>query len=411
MSEDRKDQNTSNELSSGTTKNLREQFYDSLRDGEALEAIHQAELSNKAVTYNRANERILKITDQVDGIELNHLGQLRIERAQINIEISAAHQVAWTAFSNLGLEYVKGQSTVQDIIDVHPLHESDAAKRAGLPGTFEKPPFAWSALKWMGLIGCLILGTIGMGALVMRLSPRQLLQSPVWLSLSVGLSFILIGSATLLIQPLWRYIGTLHAGRPEESKRAMFGGVLATLVPVLLVAAVDAKAIMAINAVKSSHSAATQSFGITFLVALALSAAYVLGSAAHAFYEAFAHETTLRIGAEIDRDAREQTIDRRRLIDVDQAIEALNTVNYLEMRRKELTDEIDQIFAHYQASIDKATSGLGESPALTEDQHRLERLKKSEASFAKLKLNAYSMLPSLPIKNQPTNTESKESQS
>lgn len=400
-----------NDQLSQTVKNLREQFYDSLRDGEALEAVHRSQLDGPSNEYRQRFDRSQALEAQIDDIEQSRLEQMRVERAHIDKEIAAAHRVAWVSFSNLGLEYIKGRSTVQDVLDICQISDAEAADRAGLPGVPQKPPFIWSALKWMGLAGCLILGTIGMGALVMRLSPRQLLQSPVWLGLSIGLSFILIGSATLLVQPLWRMVGASQAAKPEQAGSRLLKAVVATLVPVLLVAAVDAKAIMAINAVKSSHAAASQSFGLAFLVALALSAAYILGSAAHAFYEAYAHEAGLRIDAEKASDAREQTLSRRRLVDVDQSIEALNTVNYLEKRRNELTGEIDSAYEHYESSLDRANGNVGDPPVLSEEKHRQERVKKSEATFAKLKLDAYTMIPTSlkkTTKTDPDMSEDKE---
>lgn len=230
------------------------------------------------------------------------------------------------------MEYVPGKTTVADLYHTEPLPVSVAAERAGVPAASVMPDGLLKILKLAGMIGCLLLGTVGMGALLLHVVPSALLHSPLAL-VAVGLSFILVGGAYLTVAPPSRRYGSLVASRPEEAVTGRSLRVLCPLVAgvTVVVALVDTKALMALNSARAIiDPQSVPSFALTFLVAGALSAMYVLGTAMLVVSEGIGYEAARRIEAEQQKYVEAYRKTRENSLEVGQACEALNSVDVIQ---------------------------------------------------------------------------------
>lgn len=302
-----------------------------------------------------------------------------------------AQDVAARSFANLGLEYIPGKSTVEDLYRIEPLPLSVAADRAGVPVASTLHDGLLKILKYAGMIGCLLLGTIGMGALLLHIPPKSLFHTPLVI-IALGLAFILVGGAYLIVAPASRRHGSLAASRPNDpvTKRSLITLSILVAAVVVIVALVDAKALMAINAARAQiNPESAPSFALTFLIAAALSATYVLGTAMLAFNEGFGFEAKKRIEAEQTSHAESHRKTQRKSLEVSQACEALNAIEVIEGRRKSLDAEIRNVEQGLRQSLSDTYAETGAPPELSEEHRQQLRFHEQEARFAGQKLNAY----------------------
>jgi|GEM_PF-6051709 len=378
---------------------LRDPRHDALHTGwlnhqrsyEQTEAEHHEKLGRERDAFDSMLSRKHKQADLVEQIELDRLQSMRTLRSDLDREIGAAQDIAGQAFANMGMAYVPGKSTVQDLYRTEPLAHSVAAERAGVPIAATMSDGLLKFLKFAGMIGCLLLGTLGMGALLLHIQPKTLFHSPL-LIVALGLAFILVGGAYLTVTPASRRHGSLVASKPNEvvTKRSLV--TLSALVAgvIIIVALVDAKALMAINAAHAMiNPESAPSFALTFLIAAALSATYVLGAAMLAFNDGLGFEAQKRIEAEQERHQDAYRKSQRNSLEVAQACEALNAVDVIETRRKSLDDEIRAVEQGLRQSLSDTYAGSSTPPELTEEQRKQLRFHEQEARFAEQKLNAY----------------------
>jgi hypothetical protein len=361
------------------------------RSREQREAEHHEALNRQRESYDSMVKRQHRQADLIENIELDRLQFLRSLRYQLDQDKVAGEDLAGKAFACLGLEYLPGKSKVEDLYAVEPLAHSVAAARAGVPSASTVSDGFLKVLKYAGMVGCLLLSTLGMGALLLHIAPRALVRSPL-LIVALGLGSMLVGGAYLAVVPGSRRFGSLLACRPNDPVTKRSRVTLPALVAglVILVALVDAKALMAINSARAMiNPESGTSFAVTFLVAAALSATYILGTAILACSEGFAIEAAKRIEAEQAKHQEAFRKGRKELLEVTQACEALNAVDGIETRRKGLNEEISAAEAGLRESLRQAYTGVGAPPELSDAQRKLLRFHEQEARFAGQKLNAY----------------------
>lgn len=373
---------------------LGEDWKDILRTYEQREAQHHESLDRDRFAYDQYAARKLRQIDLIDQIESNHIAGLRQTRSDLDLEIMASHEVASKAFATLGLGYEPGKTKIEDLYSLTPLHESDAAKLAGLSGVPARKAPSMRFLKVAGMIGCLVLGTVGMGSLILQTPPKMLFTSPLFLLISMALAFILIGGATMVVVPLWKRIGIQKVASDIEKRPclSLVSGLALTILMAVVVAVVDAKAMMAINASRALiNPESVPGFLLCFLVGLALSAAYIIGSSVVAFSDAYSAEAASRIKAEQERHESEQLHDRRIHIEVQMACEALNTVALIENRRVALTNEIEVLEEEFKNAIAGQFAQIPLAPEMKEENRKDLRMQKKEARFAGWKAMAHDL--------------------
>ncbi len=375
---------------------LQSEWLNHHRSYEQTEAEHHEKLNRERASYDSLLNRKHKQADMVEKIELDRLQSMRTLRSELDAEIIAAHDIASRCFASLGMEYRPGKSKVDDLYKTEPLPASIAAERIGVPLASTHHDGLLKVLKFAGMIGCILLGTVGMGALILHIQPKSLLHSPLSI-IAFGLALILVGGVYLVIAPTSRRVGSQIASKPNEPSTKKACNLLVVLVAVftVIVALVDAKAIMAINATRAMiNPESAPSFILAFLIAAALSATYVLGTAVLGLYEGFNFESKKRIEAEQDRHTDSFRQRQKNSLEVAQACEALNSVDVIEARRKDLDSEIRSVEQGLRQSLNDTYADTGAPPELSEDQKKQLRLHEQEARFAAQKLNAYDSLRS-----------------
>jgi hypothetical protein len=363
----------------------------SLRSKELREADAHEALDRQRSLWDGEVGRRVRQADLIERSETYRSHSLRERRTSLESQVDAAHEVAGRAFGELGRQYVAGESKVDDLLSVEPLPEAEAARRAKVLVACAFDDSFLRVLKYAAMLGCLLLGTFGMGALVLRVVPRALLHSPL-LPVAVGLGCILVGGATLAVSPSARRLGAMTVDDPDgpRTKRNLQSVCALTLVFTLVVATVDAKALLAITASKALvDPKSAPSFATAFLVALALSATYVVGSSAHAFAEGFGFEARKRIAAEQEKHAQSERDRLRHTLEVTQACEALNAVDTIEARRIALDDEIRNAEGAMRGSVAQAFEGIGAPPEMARERRNELRYAEQEARFAGMKLAAH----------------------
>lgn len=354
------------------------------------EAIHGAKLDERLEEHRRHIQRKSKQVDMVESVESERLGKLLNQRSMFESDLSAAHEVALKALAVLGLEYRPGQTTVQDVYAITKLHVSDAADRAGLGGVHTSAMGGSSLLKWAGMVGCFVLATVGMGAVVMQVAPRQLFSNPIAMLVSMALAMVIVGGVYMTVHPTWKRIGTMSASKDKEKAKVSFlNGLAISAVAVLVVALIDAKAIMAINAsralVDPNHATP---FWVALLIGCCLSSVYVVGASIVAYNDAFAIESARRIEAEQRRHERAEMDDQRHFVEVRNAIESLNAVGVIERQLGELDPKIQAVAAGLNANRDEHYDSLPEAPDMPEEHKSDLRLHRKHAGFAGWKAQA-----------------------
>ena len=368
-----------------------------LRTHELTEADHHETHNRELKAHDDVVNRKLEDADLIRAIEGDRVKTLRMVRLQLNGEMEEAIEVAKKAFAKLGLVYTE-QSTIDDIYAIDGLHASEAAQRAGQAGVFSPQIEGAKVLKAFGMVGCMVLGTVGLGSLVLHVPPRMLLVSPMNLGVAASLSFILVAGSYLMVTPPWRRIGTYKAGKPEdkETKSSTIHGLALTAFATTVVAAVDAKAMTAMNANRALISTSlAQPPVVTFTVALALSAAYVMGSSALAFYEAFAEENQSRIAGVQHRYRADLRTERSICVEIQIACEALSAVQNIKARLKALPQEIKDAQSELNATVGEHFAAIPAPPEMPEEHKRELRILKKLALFANWKAMARKFKPDL----------------
>jgi hypothetical protein len=150
---------------------------------------------------------------------------------------------------------------------------------------------------------------------------------------------------------------------------------------------------MAINAARAmADPDSAPSFALTFLVASALSASYVMGTCLLAFNEGYADESRKRMEAAQIRHQRNYREHRQHTLEVSQAVEALNAVAVIEARRRTLNDEIRRVHTELRENLSETFADTGTPPQMPEEHRRDIRYHDLEARFAGQKLKAYEAL-------------------
>jgi hypothetical protein len=363
---------------------------DHLRAHERREAEHHDALDQHRVAHDSTVSRKRRQANLLEDIETDRLGSLRRLRSELDMQLLAAQDLAGKALANLGIEYRPEKTRFADILKALALPEAEAAKRAGVPIALTVNDRFLKFLKIAGMIGCLLLGMVGMGALVLHVQPTSLFHS-FMLPVAMGLALILVGGTYLVVSPTSRRAGALKACDPEAlaTKLAVSGACWLVALMCVVVALVDAKAITAINSARALvNPDAVPSFFVTLLVGLALSAAYVMGTSILAFSDGFGFEARKKIEAEQAKHLNEE----RNFIEVTQACEALNDIEVIEDRRTKLTAEIKDAEQEYRASLARIVRDLPVPPEMPDEHRRDIRLHHQRARFAGQKLTAYELL-------------------
>ena len=250
-------------------------------------------------------------------------------------------------------------------------------------------------LKYAGMIGCLLLGMIGMGALVLHIQPRSLFHSP-FAVVAAGLAFILVGGTYLIVSPGSRRLGALTIIRPDNPATKwsrLTVAVITVAAATIIVALVDAKALVAINSARAMvNPESVPPFAVTFLVASALSAAYVCGTACLSYSDGYGFEGRKRLEGEQTKHAQAHRRDRRNSLEVSQAVEALNSVCLVEARRTDLNDEIRMAEGELRETLTTIFADTEAPPEMPVEHRRDIRYYDQEARFAGQKLTAYETL-------------------
>ena len=354
------------------------------------EVIHEAKLDERLSEHRRHIERKGRQIDLVESIESERLQKLLTQRVTLESDLCAANEVAVKALAVLGLEYVPGQTSVQDVYAITKLHEADAADRAGLAGVHTSALGGSQILKWAGMVGCFVLATVGMGAVVMQTPPKQLAFNPIALLISMALASVIVAGVFLTVHPTWKRAGTMAASADRmKAKLGLTTAVVVSGACVLAVALIDAKAILAVNAalalVDPAH--ATPSW-LAFLIGCCLSSVYVVGASVVAFNDAYALESTRRIEAEQRRHERAEMEDQRHYLEVRNAIESLNTVKSIERELDRLDPKIQEVQLALAGAIDRHHAETPESPDMPEEHKADLRTHRRHARFAGWKAQA-----------------------
>lgn len=356
-----------------------------LKEADIFESLDRRRDAHDAFVQRKASE-----ADLVQEIEGDRIKGLRMVRLDLDTALNEATEVVKEAFKELGLVYTD-ESTKEDLYALDELHPSEAAEKAGVPGVFEPHVEGVKFLKAAGMVGCIVLGTVGLGALILRVPPRLLITSPLELGIAASISFILVGGSYLLVNSQWKRIGTCRAGgtKNPETQTGMLLAIGLTGATTLLVAGVDAKAITAINATRALiNPALAPSPAVVFLVAMALSGAYVMGASALAFYEAYAKAVQSRIAGAQHRHKADRLTDRREYVEVQNACEALSNVITIKARRKALAKEIEDAEAELTATLAKHFTTLPMPPEMPEEHRKDLRVLNKKAQFARWKAAA-----------------------
>lgn len=362
-----------------------------LRDLElgdaALRESHERERADREEARGRAEEEL----GEAGEVEAERVLGLRRHRADLDAEATAAQDVALRLLAGLGIPYTPGGTKPEALLQAPPLPRAEAARRAGLPSARPAADPLLKVLKYAGLAGCVLLGTFGMGALLLRVPPRELPGSPL-LPLAAGLGCALVGGAYLAVVPAARRHGTISAARPNsEEARRSFASLAALVAGIgLTVALVDAKALAALDGARALvDPASVPPFGVTLLVAAALSATYVVGSAMLAFSEGFADETEAIVEAEAAKHAEGWREERRSDPDVRQAMEALGYAGTVDARRRELGGEIEGAEAGLKRAMREALAAAGGPPQEDEAARAERREREARARAAEVRLAAH----------------------
>jgi hypothetical protein len=360
------------------------------------EATMHEKLDRERASYDAELSRKHKQADGFEQIELERSQSLRSLRSELDHEVLAAHDITARTFANLGLGYVPGKSKVEDLYQTKSLPAVLAAERAGVSHSATHHDALLVGLKFAGMLGCLLLSTISMGAVIFHIQPKSILHSPL-LIIALGLAFILVGGVYLVVAPPSKKLGSMMASKPDSpaTKKCTVSliGIVASVT--VIMALIDAKAITAINATRAMiNPESAPSFGVTFLIAAALSAMHVVGTCFFALSEGVKLEATERIEAEQHRHQESFRAKRANSLEVAQACEALNAVEALEARRASLEDEIRRVDQGLRESISDTFAGTPPPPELPEDKQKHLRLHEQEARVAAQKLTAYDALRS-----------------
>ena len=378
-------------------KGLEYDLMERLRHHDQAETDIENHLDEKAREHRRHVDRKNRHINLVENVESERMGKLLTERSLLEADMTAAEEVAGKAMADLGLEYISGQTTVDDVYAITRLSESDAADKAGVSGVHGSAMGGSHFIKWMGMAGCFVLGTVGMGAMVMQVPPKQLFTQPIALVISAFLSFVVVGGVYMMVHPTWKRIGTMAATRDvEKAAKARQTGILFSAIGILAVATIDAKAILAINATRALVDPAHAiTFAMAFLVGLCLSSVYVIGASIVAYHDAFGLEAARRIKAEQTRHERAEMQDQRLYVEVRNAIEALNAVAVLTRRRQALDPKIKAVQDELQATLDSHYASIPDAPEMPTEHKSELNMHKKQAKFAAWKVQAHDALKRL----------------
>ena len=348
--------------------------------GESGEAALREEREKGRAAHEEARARAAEGLAETGEVEEARILEMRRHRADLDAEATASQDVALRMLAGLGVPYSPGRTGARELFEAPPLARAEAAENAGVPLARQTADPMLRALKYGGMAGSLLLGTFGMGALLLRVPPRSLPSSPL-LPLAAGLGLSLVGGAYLAVVPVARRAGALAAGRPgtPEARGAMGALRAMTAGMVGLVALVDAKALQALDGARALvDPASVPPFGLTLLVAAALG---------HA--EGYAEEAEGRIAAEGERHAREWREARREDPEVRQAVEALGYADAVEARRKGLGGEIESAGAQLKRLFGEAMAAAGSAPGPNEDEEARLRERALRARLAEARLAAH----------------------
>ncbi len=356
---------------------------------------HLAKHEPQMKAHGKAASGLHSLLDGIIAQDVERNTELRTQRKTLDSEITAQHNVVGKCCGVLGIPYEPGVTTADDIYAVAEISEAEAADLAGLPtSTLAKVP-GLDVVKVLAFIGCLILSTVGLGALVLRTQPKSLTNNPFSLAFALGLAFMMVGGAWAFVQVNWLRQGAAYAKDTNDAgtrKKMITLGVI-TLLACLVIAVIDAKAIIAMSASTALlNPDQAPSLLIAFIVGLALSASYLLGTSAMAFNAGYEAESVKRIDAAKRRNLEDNVSDRRQHIEIQQAIEALNEIKVKEMRREQLTKEIDASDKELLMKFEQISKAVSKTPDLSDEEKTDLRLLKKRFLFEKSKSDAHSQI-------------------
>lgn len=346
-----------------------ERHYEALREYESAEAQFNARLAARQQEPERIRTYQLERVAALEAAYKRHLAQQQQKRAKAELDLEMAHAAASAHCAEIGVQYVPDVTTEEAIYAVPPLGEAEAAQRRNLPfGVGYHDAFAKACKPvLMGL--CWVLSALSIGLGNHLLNPKNLLDNPVNVGLSLAAGGVVALGTSAALAWLWKAVGTMvGSGRPAaEVARAAGAALAVTLLLLAGLAYLDAKPTLLLNARRAALNPVFQvPLPLALLLGLLISGTYVLSTAGSAFADSYTQAARMSIEAEIRREESRRREARQGDVPVRKALGALSSVKVREQARRAAVAELQRLETTLQAERARLLDALPPLPTALE---------------------------------------------
>lgn len=312
---------------------------------EALKASLKAELTRRqGVAHQLEKTYAANVAEALKRHKTLMTG-LEQDRTESQRKLDTELLNASTRCSEIGVEFVPGQTSGDDVLSVPPATDSKFVAQADLPFGAGIPLKFESALKIPLALSCNVMTSASVGITFKLVQPRNLTANPAGLAISIVIGALTALGIMAAVGLPWRMTGTkVGSLRPS---REVFGLLVpiatVTLAIMIGLGSLDTKAISSMEAasVRLNPALATPSSTLA-LIGLVLSAVYVLAVGASGFMQGY-NGAAARIIADHKRDDEVARMSvRSQEVTPMAALNSLSAVRVAQQRLEALTAQISQ---------------------------------------------------------------------
>ena len=373
-----------------THRTKKDRYYESARSHETLEAEAKARLDSRKESAQELRQRQLS---RLDAHEAEYAADRANAKAKLDdakLDVEAAHHSASEHCSELGIRYVPGKTTEEDLLKVTLLEDADAARDLGLRFGIGYKDWLLNILKPILAVLCWLMSSLSLGLGFRIVEAKHLFANPV----AVGLSLVMGGLTAIglfvAITWTWKLVGAkVGSVRPSDE-------IVRLLVPVTAMTAtlwlglsfLDAKAVILLNAARAALNPIYEiSMSVALLIGMVISGVYVLGLAVTGFASEYTATAKTYIFAVKRADENRKRTAAKESIPVREALEALADVKVTEEVLRVAEIDIAQLEQQFTRSHAEMMAQVPEVPTtLLPDEIReltasRDRLRSAKAHF------------------------------
>lgn len=375
-----------------TAEVLRQEWLGAMRRLEGREHDFAERRSARRAKTDRYTEKLASLIKLREDEYAHDRERIRGALEVCTQDLDAAHKAASRHCGEIGVRYVPGRTSEEDVLRVPVLQDAEAARMLDLKIGARFSHSRHPAVYWIVTLLC---GAVTVVSLMgfLGVSLRDPMQKPMAFAGAVLFGLAVPVAGRHFLHPSWRSVGArVGAGRPaQEVAQAKAVAALITAVAVAGVMTIDGLGLVRASSARASLDSA---LGVPLWAALlgagVVNLLYICGSAYWAFGEGYDETAGAAVRGLVRSDEQRKQEDRKGRVMVQAALDALGQVKVVEGRIEEYRTELKRAEQEFAQALNELLEAMPEEPVgiAPEEEAEIEALRE-KVTVAKHRYDAH----------------------